>query len=170
MPSSSSRRSPLAYLNGASLAGSASAQGVTASQGSARMSWLSGARCFMAAARSTASGSLDASMPSLMAARSTTYASHRPITAAMPPAAAQNNNSLANAGVISTGAPDGVNAPSWRSIADFLTLDFLRSEFAKRRAAERSARGPACGDTRQRSSAEPVVTCLPPDGNHGEII
>lgn len=57
--------------------------------------------------------------------------------------------------------------PAWLAISSFLSLQFLRDEMARRRAAERSARGPACGDTRQRSGAEPSGH---PDGNHGEVI
>lgn len=48
------------------------------------------------------------------------------------------------------------NKPAWLAVGSFLSIQFLRDEMARRRAAERSARGPACGDTRQRSGAEPL--------------
>lgn len=71
------------------------------------------------------------------------------------------------AGSASEPQAENPNKQAWLSLGSFLSLQYLQIEMARRRAAERSARGPACGDTRQRSGAEPSGR---PDGNHGEII
>lgn len=164
--SSPSTFSSSATPQGASLAGSAPLQGGNP-YFSALKSSLSTARCFIAAARKTASGSLDESIPSRMAARNTMYASQSTTTSVTPETAAQKSSICASAVDTVKVPPESVNAPAWRSIADFLSLQFLRDEMARRRASERSARGPACGDTRQRSGEEPSGH---PDGNHGEMI
>lgn len=56
------------------------------------------------------------------------------------------------------------NAPAWRSIADFLTAEFVRAELQRRAA-------PAC-DSEARAARAGGAAALSggPDGNHGENV